>query len=126
MHTLSMSQHLEDQLKAGKVIPFVGAGDSMDVNKAGTQGKRLFPSWSGLLRSAAVHLKKRGRRGEAGFVLCFLRGQRPDYLQCARFAREALKDDWYPFLKKQLDHPYNDAEKSSLSLARSIWSSGDG
>jgi hypothetical protein len=45
---VQIPQTLAEQLRRGRVVPFVGAGVSMAVR--GADGKGLFPSWGELLR----------------------------------------------------------------------------
>ena len=67
---MMIPQTLEDRLREGKVIPFVGAGVSMAVINRET-GKRLFPSWSELLMRAADRLDEEGDPSFANLVRGF-------------------------------------------------------
>jgi hypothetical protein len=54
---MSIPKTIQDSLRAGKVIPFVGAGVSMNVLDRGT-GARLFPGWRELLEQSAKRLEE--------------------------------------------------------------------
>ena len=114
---------LENALRAGKVIPFVGAGVSMAVLDRGT-GQPLFPSWTELLRRAADRLEQEQKAPYAAVVRGLLRLNTPDYLEAARRAREGLGSVWFTFLKEHLDYPRERADDASLRLAQSLWALG--
>ena len=54
---MEIPQSLQEKIRAGKVIPFAGAGVSMAVLNKNTD-KPLFPSWKQLLLQAADKLEK--------------------------------------------------------------------
>lgn len=83
---MSIPQTLEDRLRTGKVIPFVGAGVSMAVKKQGTN-ERLFPSWKELLMRAADRLEKEQKSPYARAISGLLEISPPDYLDAAKRAR---------------------------------------
>ena len=118
---MSIPKTLQNSLRAGKVIPFVGAGVSMSVLNDET-GERLFPSWRELLEQSAKRLQEDGRIPDASIVRGLLDIGKPDYLEAARRAREGLgKDVWYKFLKEQFDPPREQAKTESLRLAQAVW-----
>ena len=114
---------LEDALRAGKVIPFVGAGVSMAVLDRNTR-ERLFPSWMELLTRAADRLEQEQKAPHAAVVRGLLQFDRPDYLDAARRAREGLGSVWFTFLKEHLDYPRERADDASLRVAESLWGLG--
>jgi hypothetical protein len=107
---------LENFLREGKVIPFVGAGVSVAVLDRDT-GKPLFPSWLELLTRAADWLEHEGKTPYAAVVRGFLQFDKPDYLEAARRAREGLGPVWFNFLKEHLNYPRERADDASLHLA---------
>lgn len=118
---MNIPKTLEDSLRAGKVIPFVGAGVSMSVLDAVT-GERLFPSWRELLERSAKRLEEENRNPYADTVRGLLALDKPDYLEAAKRAREGLGEAiWYQFLKAQIDHPRERVKTESLSLAEVVW-----
>ena len=118
---MSIPRTLQNSLRAGKVIPFVGAGVSMSVLNDAT-GERLFPSWRELLERAAERLQEDGKTPDANIVRGLLDISKPDYLEAARYARKGLgRDDWFKFLKEQFDPPPKHAKAESLRLAQAIW-----
>lgn len=114
---------LKDDLRARRIIPFVGAGVSMAVLDRQT-GKALFPSWAKLLAHAANRLHQQKKHLEADLVESLLRVNPPDYLDAAKRARQALGAVWYQFLKEELGHQKKRADDKSLDLARAIWELG--
>jgi tetratricopeptide (TPR) repeat protein len=118
---MSIPRTLQNSLRAGKVIPFVGAGVSMSVLNNET-GARLFPGWRELLDKSAGRLEEENRIPYANAVRALLALDNPDYLEVARRAREGLGESiWYTFLKEQLDYPRERARPESLRLAEAVW-----
>lgn len=116
-------QTLAEQLRRGRVVPFVGAGVSMAVR--GTDGKGLFPSWGELLRRGADRLvAEGGSADDAEWIRTSLKRSNPDYLDVARHLREQLGAVWAPFLKEQIDLRKSQAMDDSLALARAVWGLG--
>jgi hypothetical protein len=111
---------LEEALRDGRVIPFVGAGVSMAVERVG--GGRIFPSWKQLLLDGARRLEDDGKNAE--LVRALLNDDEPDYLQAAQKLRGKLGPLWGAFLKDALDVSHADIEKGSLALARAVWRLG--
>jgi tetratricopeptide (TPR) repeat protein len=122
MTKFTLPKGLTEALKNGQLIPFVGAGVSMSVKKAGTQ-ESLFPSWGALLEWSAVTVKDNGDKPTADLIKAFLARNKDDaYLQAATYAQEALGNhEWNAFLKEQLSFTKDQCETSSLALAQSIW-----
>ncbi len=118
---MSIPKTLEDRLREGKVIPFVGAGVSMPVLDSET-GERLFPSWRELLERSATRLEEENDGQHAAAVRALLNLPKPDYLGAARHVREGLREAiWYQFLKEQFGYPRERAKTESLKLAQAIW-----
>ena len=113
---------LKDALRAGRVVPFVGAGVSMAVKDC--DGERLFPSWKALLLQGAARLEDEGKAGEAGLVRALLNVDKPRYLQAAEELHTGLGAHWPPFLKGIFDVPSSAADTASLALARTVWALG--
>lgn len=113
-------QTLAERLRNGQVVPFVGAGVSMAVQRR--SGGRLFPSWRELLLHGADRLDREGKK--SSLVRALLEDDPPDYLQAAQKLRERLGAVWAPFLKDELDAQRADADGASLELARAVWRLG--
>jgi SIR2-like domain len=113
-------QTLAERLRNGQVIPFVGAGVSMAVQRR--TGGRLFPSWRELLLHGADRLDREGKK--SSLVRALLEDDPPDYLQAAQKLRERLGAVWAPFLKEELDAQRADVDGPSLELARAVWRLG--
>jgi len=110
---------LENALKNGKAIPFVGAGVSMSV-KNKTDGKSLFPSWKTLLEQAATRLETEGKDNEASIVKAYVKTNR--LLDAANEAKQALAANWFNFLKQQFDLNLNPASPKNQTISRVIYS----
>src|SRR2546423_15722090 len=107
---MNIPEPLKDQLRKGKVIPFVGAGVSMAVTSQNT-GEALFPSWKALLQEAAVRFDQIQKPAEANLVRSLLAVDPPEYLEAAKRAQRGLGAEWFRFLKAQIDHPYDDVNQ---------------
>jgi len=114
---------LQDSLRAGRVVPFVGAGVSMSVLDRASR-KPAFPSWRQLLEDSADRLDQENKSSEGDVVRSLVRSHRPDFLYAATRARTALGPIWYEFLKDSLDIPFERIDDDSLALARAIWGLG--
>ena len=114
---------LRRRLQAGRVIPFVGAGVSMAVERL-EGGGRLFPSWRELIFQGADRLEAEGKPLEADLVRTMMRIARPDYLYAAQHLRDELGPVWPDFLRGQIDLPRAQVASESLALARAIWTLG--
>ena len=113
-------RYLQEFIREGKVIPFVGAGVSMAVRR--TDGERCYPSWNDLLSRAATRLSEEGKPEAAAEVQARL--AEGDYLGASTRARKALRSHWYRFLKSQLSFRRKEIDDESLALARAIWGLG--
>lgn len=118
---MNFPQQLEESIKRGKVVPFIGAGVSMAV-KNSANGGSLFPSWKTLLQCAAESLQTSGKSANAAIVSGFVSTNR--FLEAAEEAKKSLGANWYSFLKQQFDHLRDDAADDSLELARKVWNLG--
>ena len=119
-----LPRQLQEQLKSGKVIPFVGAGVSMSVIGKETGGQ-LFPSWRELLESAVQRLRDEGHPDHANAVSGLIGLGPNEYLEAARRVRQGLVgENWFKFLRKQLDFSIENVVDGSLDLARAIWELG--
>src|SRR5215813_2371904 len=107
---------LEDGLRDGRVIPFVGAGVSMAVER--TEGGRIFPSWKQLLLDGAARAELDGKN--ANVVRALVEDDRPDYLQAAEKLRDKLGSLWGGFLKGAIDVSRAEVADGSLALAQAI------
>jgi hypothetical protein len=87
---VNIPRTLKDNLRAGRVIPFVGAGVSIAVKDRET-GEPLFPSWRELLKRAADRLDEEGQSPNANLVRALLDyGGSSEYLRAAEYARQGL------------------------------------
>jgi hypothetical protein len=111
---------LEDGLRDGRVIPFVGAGVSMAVER--TTGGRIFPSWKQLLLDGAARAELDGKN--ANVVRALVEDDRPDYLQAAQKLRDKLGPLWGGFLKDAIDVSRAAVADGSLALAQAVWRLG--
>ena len=109
-------------LRDGEVIPFVGAGVSREVREL--SGEPLFPSWPELLSRAASLVEENGGAKATAHIRRALGSTPPDYYRAAELVRRRLKDEWYTFLRDQLDQDPDLAVGESLELARAVWSLG--
>jgi tetratricopeptide (TPR) repeat protein len=121
---MAIPRTLEERLRSGKIVPFVGAGVSMAVRNKETDTP-LFPSWKQLLERAAQRLEEEQKGADAQLVRSLLAIAKPDYLKAARRARDGLGSAvWVEFLKEQLDRLWEHVNDESLNLARVVWKLG--
>ncbi len=111
---------LVEALKTRSVIPFVGAGVSRAVTDEA--GQCLFPTWRGLLLTAAERLRIEGRATKAKRIEADVEDE--DYLHAAELARDALGTLWFDFLRAQFDPPAGRVQPASLDVARAVWRLG--
>ena len=109
-------------LHEGTLLPFVGAGVSMAVDR--TSGERAFPSWPELLGRAAERLAAEGRDQYANAVRAMLGFSPPNTMEAARWAHEGLGMQWAEFLEQTFDVRRDEVSPESLELARRIWRLG--
>jgi hypothetical protein len=118
--TPKIPRSLEEALRDGRVIPFVGAGVSMAVERKG--GGRIFPSWKQLLMDGAAYLEREGKKADV--VRALLEDEDPDYLQAAQKLRDKLGPLWGDFLKDAFDVSRTEISDGSVALARAVWHLG--
>ena len=119
----TIPRSLQEGVRAGSLIPFVGAGVSMSIR--GHDGRRVFPSWTELLRRAATHLRDEGKELDAASVDECLNTSPPALLKAAELARLGLPGcAWPRFVKTALDVRRNQVDDESLALAQAIWRVG--
>jgi DNA polymerase III delta prime subunit len=120
---MPIPQNLQESLREGRVVPFVGAGVSMSVLDR-VSGKPLFPSWRQLLLDAADRLDNETKNADANLVRSLLNVNPPDFLDAAKRARQSLGPVWYSFLKEKFDIDFSTIDSGSLELARHVWRLG--
>jgi tetratricopeptide (TPR) repeat protein len=120
---MNLPQTLEQHLRTGKIIPFVGAGVPMAVKDRQTHAP-LFPSWRQLLERAAKRLDAEQKSNFANLVRALLSIDPADYLEAAQRARQGLGAVWFDLLKENIDPPLENVDHDSLSLAKAIWELG--
>lgn len=118
----NIPKSLVDAIKAGEVVPFVGAGVSLSVRKG---DESLFPSWKTFLLNAAEKLGQENKPGPANVIKSILEDSPPDYLYAAQRAFDALgQAQWYDLLRESFEIDIDSADEESLELARLIWNLG--
>lgn len=120
---MSIPRALQDRLRDGHVIPFVGAGVSMSILDRRSH-QPVFPSWRQLLDAAGERLAQELKQNDADLVRSFLNVKPAQFLQAANWAQKSLGPVWYEFLKDKIDIPFDRIEPASLELARRIWRLG--
>jgi tetratricopeptide (TPR) repeat protein len=120
---MSIPQTLEDRLKSGTVLPFIGTGVSMAVKRRNT-GESLYPSWRELLEHAADRLVKEDKTSDAGLVRAHIGANPPEYLDAAGHARKGLGPVWLTFLRDEFARDRAEVEESTLDLAKAVWALG--
>ncbi|HEX8085090.1 MAG TPA: SIR2 family protein [Solirubrobacteraceae bacterium] len=109
-------------LRAGKVIPFVGAGISVGVRNRLT-GAPLFPDWPAALRRGVELLREEGERNKAAAAARAIEAD--DLPKSARLIREGLTaSGWKAYLIEQFGRREAEADRDSLDVARRIWQLG--
>ncbi len=129
MSTVTIPKSLKDALKARTVIPFAGAGVSMEVRfkaKPRRKDPPALPSWIELLHKAAARLREEGKGPDADLVEAFLKVRPPELLEAAKVARDALHAGlWSEFLVECFRlKRRGDLAPESLALARLLWRLG--
>ena len=102
-----------------KVIPFVGAGVSMNVKDQ--DGDNLFPSWGNLLLASAEKLKIDDKESEAKLVEGNLGINPPNYLEAAKMAQKILGAELYNLIKEKISVRFENVDRNSLRIPQSIW-----
>ncbi|MCH8999733.1 MAG: hypothetical protein IID48_15935, partial [Proteobacteria bacterium] len=128
MSTATIPKSLKDALEARQVIPFAGAGVSMEVRfkvAPRREDPPALPSWIGLLHKAAKRLREEGKDSEADLVEANLNVQPAKVLEAAEIARRALHTGlWSKFLVECFRLKRSDLTPESLELARLLWRLG--
>lgn len=130
MDTHTYDQDLVDQLRAGNVRPFVGSGLSNAVRHA-VSGERLFPSWSEFILRVADAVEQR-HRTEPGYAAMLREAaQLSDGVDVWLALLDAAKrklggQAWTQALEGAFYKEKEEAEPSSLELARLVWGLGSG
>src|SRR5436305_13241691 len=117
---MKIPRSLEDGLRDGRVIPFVGAGVSMAVERVG--GGRLFAGGKQLLLDGAARVEREGK--SANLVRALVENDPPYYLQAAQELRDKLGPLWGAFLKDAIDVSRAEVADGSLALAQAVWRVG--
>lgn len=120
--TNNLPKSFIERLQEKKVIPFVGAGVSMNITDK--MGKRVFPGWLELLARSEDVLNAEKKTKSAAEVNNLLNLSKPDFYQAAKIAQEAMGQQWYQFLQTQLDYRIEQIDLNSLAIARAIWKIG--
>ncbi|WP_171017436.1 SIR2 family protein [Aliarcobacter thereius] len=117
-----MEEELKKLLQNNKVIPFVGAGVSLAVKSKGSDNN-LFLGWKQLLEFFANELEKYDKFDEANFVRLSLKLKKNNYLEIADEIKNFFPSDqiFFDCIEKAFNKQSNEAELSSLDLAKSIW-----
>ncbi|MET0752420.1 MAG: SIR2 family protein, partial [Pyrinomonadaceae bacterium] len=125
----NIPKSLIDALKAGEVVPFVGAGVSIAVKKKNADGteseESLFPSWKGYVGILAQTLIEEGKLDEANLVEAYIKSAKPKYLEAMQHAFEELpKEVWFRKLNEYFKKNETEAVPDSLELSKLIWQLG--
>jgi tetratricopeptide (TPR) repeat protein len=117
---------LKDALKAGKVVPFVGAGVSMSVKKKNPDGTEseeiLFPSWGNFIKLLIQALRDEHKNDEADFIQLGIKTKRMTYLDALQNLQESLGESlWYELFDEIFDKSKDEAFADSLKLNELIW-----
>ncbi|TLX45461.1 hypothetical protein C1E24_18500 [Pseudoalteromonas phenolica] len=118
MAELLIPQSLKEDLASNDVIPLIGAGVSMSINK--NNGDRVFPSWPELLKRAADKLKEENL--DAYSKMVDLQVETGMYQDAAKVAQKQLSDRrWVEFLNSQFDVDFKQLDDSCKALPKAIW-----
>lgn len=118
MAELQIPQSLKKYLANNDIIPLIGAGVSMSINKK--DGNRAFPSWSELLKRAADKLKD--EKLDAYSKMVNLQVETGMYQEAARVAQKQLSDRrWVEFLNSQFAIDFKQFDDSCKALPKVIW-----
>ncbi|WP_462160890.1 SIR2 family protein [Pseudoalteromonas maricaloris] len=118
MAELSIPQSLKAHLASNDVIPLIGAGVSMSVEKK--DGSRAFPSWPELLKRAADKLKDENL--DAYSKMVDLQVETNMYQDAAKVAQKQLPGrGWYDFMQSQFAIDFTQLDDSCKALPKAIW-----
>jgi hypothetical protein len=111
-------EHLAENLAAGRVVPFVGAGVSRAVLECTTR-KPLFPSWPELLWRCADYIDRQSL--DSTELRGLLNREKADLIKAAQAARAVMGPYYLPFLVDALNPHQRQADDPSLALAKKVW-----
>ncbi|MDQ3714379.1 MAG: tetratricopeptide repeat protein [Acidobacteriota bacterium] len=114
-----LPDNFKTKLTERKVVPFVGAGVSMNVKDK--DGNSLFPSWGNLLLASAEKLKNDGKESEAKLIEGNLGINPPDYLEAAKTAQRFLGAELYDLIKEKISARFENVDLDSLRIPQVIW-----
>jgi tetratricopeptide (TPR) repeat protein len=120
---------LVEELKAKRVIPFIGAGVSRAIEKrekvSAESFNPLFSSWKEFLVFAAKKLRRERNFTAAKDIINLLRLSQPKYLEAAQIAYDSLDVPlWNKLLKESFEVDEDKAQSESLELAQLVWQLG--
>jgi tetratricopeptide (TPR) repeat protein len=108
---------LKRLISENKVIPFVGAGVSIDVKDK--DGKNIFVNWKELLIKLNEKVSNTNKKDG---ISSFLKDDDIDYLQIAdMIEKELTPNEFNKTLKEIFDIDFNKINTSTLELAKTIW-----
>ena len=119
-----MEEELKKLIRKNNVIPFVGAGVSLAVQKVGSkEDNNIFPNWTKLLELLADGLKQYGKEDESKNIYSSLKVKKNNYLSIADDIKGFYPTDklYNKKIEEIFDKEKEEIEDSSLDLARSIW-----
>ncbi len=131
--TSNIPKSLVEALKAGTVIPFVGAGVSLSLKKNKPDRKlqnNLFPSWKEFLFNAAdkldsekIALDESGKSKQGTIIRTLINlDEKIDYLNLAQRSFDALGGKyWYELLTENFDIDIDLADEKSTALPKLMW-----
>ena len=118
MAELLIPKSLKAHLASNSIIPLIGAGVSMSVNKR--DGSKAFPSWSELLERAADKLKVEELHKYSQMV--HLQVDTSMYQEAAKVAQEQLSGRrWYDFMQSQFAIDFTQLDNNCKALPQVIW-----
>lgn len=120
---------LVDALKAGNVVPFVGAGVSMSVKKKNADDTKsdesLFPSWKGFIETLVQSLRDELKNEVAEFILLGIKTGKLSYLDALQEIQKDLGNRlWYKLFEENFDKSQSEADEDSFKLYKLIWELG--
>jgi tetratricopeptide (TPR) repeat protein len=127
--TSKIPESLQKALKAGNVVPFVGAGISVSIKKfdenATSEAKSLFPTWKEFLMNAATKLRGEQNESSAKDIEILLQLSSPDYLKSAQIAHDSLGGHlWNDLLTDNFANKETLANPETLELPKLMWKLG--
>jgi tetratricopeptide (TPR) repeat protein len=127
--TSKIPESLQKELKAGNVIPFVGAGISVSIKKfdenATSEAKSLFPSWTEFLSSSVNKLEAEKLQPKADIIKALLNDSPIDYLDVAQRAHDSLGGHlWNKLLTDNFANKEALANPATLELPKLMWKLG--